>query len=153
MHCSWRKVISTTLTACGNIIRQSELTSDGFVKKRRNNRVLEKFYYAKYIDIRDGSRKSGSQLSCNRTNSREPRVSDKSLRPFRGQKVSKGRRSIRRQRYALQPGDIIAFYGQRYKVKGVQNKGAYVAVEGRTPIAVKKVAVVSRVNGWTELFG
>ena len=122
-----------------------------FVKKRRNNRVLERFYDAKYIDIRDGKKKSGAQLSCNRTNRREPRVSDKSLRPFRGQKISDGKRVIRRQRYTLQPGDIVAFEGQKYKVKGIQNKGLYVAVEGRTPIAVYKVAIVSHANGWTEL--
>ncbi|MBQ1187916.1 MAG: HNH endonuclease [Peptococcaceae bacterium] len=122
-----------------------------YQKRRRNNRILEKFYDAKHIDIRDGKVKSGAQLSCNRTNRREPRVSEKSLRTYRGQKVSKGRRSIRRQRYTLQPGDIVQFNGQRYKVKGVQNKGTYVAVEGKTPIAMKKVTTIRHINSWVEL--
>ena len=43
-------------------------------KRRRNNRCLEKFYDAKYIDIRDGKRKSGTELGCQRTNRRESRM-------------------------------------------------------------------------------
>ena len=48
-----------------------------YQKRRRNNRVLEKFYDSKFVDIRDGSIKSGQQIGCNRTNRREPRNSSK----------------------------------------------------------------------------
>lgn len=42
-------------------------------KKRRNNRVLEKFYDAAYIDIRDGRRKKAAELGCGRTDRSVPR--------------------------------------------------------------------------------
>ena len=41
-------------------------------KKRRNNRILERFYDAGYLDIRDGKKKSGAVLSCGRTRRAEP---------------------------------------------------------------------------------
>ena len=78
-----------------------------YAKRRRNNRVLEKFYNAKYTDLRDGSRKSGSQPGCNRTNRSIPRRNTEDLRMYRAGKVSKGRRAVRLQRYEIQPGDII----------------------------------------------
>ncbi len=34
--------------------------------------------------------------------------------------------AIRRQRYPIQPQDIIAFEGKPYVSKGSQNKGAYI---------------------------
>ena len=37
-------------------------------KKRRNNRCLEKFYDAKYIDSRDGKKRSGQELFNGRIN-------------------------------------------------------------------------------------
>ena len=67
-----------------------------YKKCRRNNRILSKFYDAKYIDIRDGKVKSGQQLSCGRTSRREFRCSDKNERIYLGQKVSKGRVSVRK---------------------------------------------------------
>ena len=50
-----------------------------FKKCRRNNRILQKFYDAKYVDIRDNSVKSGKELSCNRTNRSIPRNNIKTL--------------------------------------------------------------------------
>ena len=55
-----------------------------YKKRWRNNRILEKFYDAKYIDIRDGQKKSGSELSCGRTNRSESRHGEKNQRVFRG---------------------------------------------------------------------
>jgi len=51
------------------------------------------------------------------------------LRAYRGEKISKGRRSIRRQRYFYQPGDLVRYQGQIVTVKGTQNKGKYVALK------------------------
>ena len=82
-----------------------------FKKQRRNNRILEKFYDAKYVDIRDGSVKTGSQLGCNRTNRRIPRNNPQNLRMYHGKKVSKGRRSIRTERYSIHSGDIVVYIG------------------------------------------
>lgn len=119
-----------------------------YVKCRRNNRILEKFYDAKYIDSRDGCKKSGAQLGCQRTNRREPRMSDKNLRIYHDAKVKSGQRRIRKQRYEIQPGDVILFEGERYISAGIQNKGAYVSVAERTPIAVKKCRIASHCGGW-----
>lgn len=119
-----------------------------YEKRRRNSRILEKFYDAKYIDVRDGKKKSGTQLSCGRTNRSEMRTSGKNERVFREQRVSPGRRSIRHQRYPFQPGDTVTVSGRRYTVIGTQNKGDYVAVRGGKPVSVKKIKPVKHCNGW-----
>lgn len=56
---------------------------------------LKSAFDAKYIDVRDGIKKSGAGLGCQRTNRREPRNSDKNMRIYHGEKVSKGRRPVR----------------------------------------------------------
>jgi hypothetical protein len=121
-----------------------------YVKRRRNNRVLEKFYDAKYVDVRTGEKASGMQLGCQRTNRREPRNADKNLRIYHGAQISKGRRSIRRQRYPIQPHDVLLFHGKRYMAKGIQNLGVYVAVDGRTPIPSAKCTILSHSSGWVR---
>ena len=65
---------------------------------RRNNRSLEKFYDAKYLDTRTGKRVGGKDLSSGR-NGRNKQLNGENLRPFRGHKLLKGQRRIRRQRY------------------------------------------------------
>ena len=125
-----------------------------FVKRRRNNRVLSKFYDAKVIDIRDGKKKSGSQLGTNRTNRREPRASAKNERIYRGQKVSKGRVSVRKQRYAFQHGDIVLYHGRPEPISGVQNNGAYIRLMRRTAdgkyitLSAKTAVVIKHSGGW-----
>lgn len=119
-----------------------------FVKKRRNSRILEKFYDAKYTDIRDGKLKKGAELSSGRTNRRTPRNNENNLRIYRGLKKSKGRRVIRKTRYLYQPNDIVFFNSKKYKVKGVQNLGAYIALYDYKPIAVTKVQLYKHVNSW-----
>ena len=127
-----------------------------FTKRRRNNRCLEKFYDAKVYDIRDGSIKSGSQLSCGRTNRRIPRNNENNLRKFRGNVKSKGKRAIRKQRYNIQAGDVILFRGKKYNCHGCMSGGASVllanAKESPTGKAItvssKKAVVLKHVNGW-----
>lgn len=119
-----------------------------FIKKRRNNRILSKFYDAKYIDIRDGNSKSGSQLSSGRTNRRKSRHDDKNERIYRGQKISKGRVSTRRKHYSLRPGDTVKYESKTYIVKGVQSCGASIALLGRTPVSIKKVIPIKKTGGW-----
>jgi len=100
-------------------------------QKRRNNRKLERFYDAKYIDKRTiGSSKktkvaSGQELSSGRR-TRNKNKSGPNLRVHRGKKVRKGRRSIRRKRYPLQPLDHVQYQGQMCVVKGTHSYGRYV---------------------------
>ena len=122
-----------------------------YKKKRRNNRVLSKFYDAKYIDIRDNSIKKGNEIGCNRTNRREPRNNLNNERMFRGCKISKGRYSIRTRRYSLQPYDLVQYNDKKYQVKGIQNNGDYIGlITNGKPlvIATKKVLPIYHCNGW-----
>lgn len=122
-----------------------------YKKLRRNNRILSRFYDAKYIDIRDDSIKSGKQIGCNRTNRGELRNSDKNERIYRGQKISKGKIVVRKQHYQYRPYDYIWYQGCRYVVKGVQDKGKRVALQGRLPIPSNKIEKSVHSNGWTKV--
>ena len=120
-----------------------------YQKRRRNNRVLEKFYDSKFIDIRDNQKKSGSELSCGRTNRREPRNSSKNERIYRGVKTTKGHRSIRQRRYELRPGDIVLFNHNKHRVIGVQNNGDYTKLEGLTKVVRTSLLTPHRhIGGW-----
>jgi hypothetical protein len=106
---------------------------------RRNNRSLEKFYDAKYTDIRDNSIKTGQELFCGRR-TRNKNLNEENLRKYRGTKKSSGRRSIRKQRYSYQPKDIVIYQGKKYTVKGIQNKGDYIRlVELTKPVKTNLV--------------
>ena len=111
-------------------------------KKRRNNRVLSKFYDAKYIDSRDGVKKSGSDLSCGRTNRSEPRNGEQNLRIFHGKKVSKGRISVRRQRYPIQPGTQVMYKKHTYVAVGTHNNGRAVVLNLGKSVSVSKLRIL-----------
>ena len=119
-----------------------------FRKLRRNSRILEKFYDAKYTDARDGKKKKGAELSCERTNRSESRHSEKNLRIYRVQKVSKGRRVIRRKHYAIRPGDIVVVDSRKHRAKGVQHNGMYVALDTGKSVSVKKVEKIIHAGGY-----
>ncbi|CEP77375.1 hypothetical protein [Defluviitoga tunisiensis] len=106
-------------------INQQRIEPIYFEQIRRNNRSLEKFYDAKYVDIRDKSIKTGQELFCGRR-TRNKNLNEENLHKYRGAKKSKGRRNIRKQRYAYQPKDIVIFESKKYSVQGVQNKGKYI---------------------------
>ena len=134
------------------------VTTTYYKKKRRNNRCLEKFYDAKVYDIRDGSLKSGKDLGCNRTNRRKPRLSENNLRIFRGDYKKHGERRIRKQRYSLQPNDIVLFQNKRYPVKGIISNGNSVLLLSKkdSPTgkalapSVKKVKIIRFSSGWIQ---
>ena len=122
-----------------------------FKKCRRNSRVLSKFYDAKYTDIRDGSVKTGSQLSCGRTNrsiSRHTKL-DESI--YRGHKISKGRISTRKKHYSLRPGDKVLYDKKTYTVVGMQNNGSYVRLTNGKVYPLKKVKVLQHCNAWAAV--
>lgn len=96
---------------------------------RRNNRALESFYDAKYIDTRTGEKSTGKKLFSGRT-TRNKNKNSENLHKYRGQKLKKGYRRIKRQRYDIKPGDTVLYKGQKYFVKGMQNEGAYIKLDG-----------------------
>ena len=120
-------------------------------KNRRNNRILSKFYDAKYIDIRDGSKKSGSQLSCNRTKRSIPRNNSRNERKFRCQKVSKGRLSLRKKHYGIQPGDVLVYRGKIALAKGVHCNGTRVVLENNKSVKIADLHIKKKKGGWQFL--
>lgn len=118
-----------------------------YKKRRRNDRILSTFYDAKYIDSRDGSTKTGSQLSCGRTNRREKRNSDKNERVYRLKKVKAGRCSIRRQRYFYQNGSIVEHRGKRATVSGISNYGRYILIN-KQRVKPDEVRFIKYASGW-----
>lgn len=119
-------------------------------KVRHNNRILEKFYDAKYIDSRDGAKRKGAELASGRT-CRNKNLSGENMRIYRQRKVSKGRRAIRRSRYPIQPHDRVKFNGSIYKVKGCQHYGEYVVLDNGKSVSVKSVIPVGHAGGWAVL--
>ena len=137
--------------AMGAFHPKHKTKQETYKKTRRNNRILEKFYDAVFIDIRDEEKKKGAELSSGRTNRKVPRNNPENKRIFRGKKLKKGQRRVRTRRYSMQPGDIILCESKKYEVKGAQNNGTYVALENHTPVAVKKVKVIKHVSGWRKI--
>jgi hypothetical protein len=120
--------------------KQQRIEPIYFTQIRRNNRSLEKFYDAKYIDIRDNTIKKGQELFCGRR-TRNKNLNGENLKKYRGIKLSNGRTNIRRQRYFFQPKDIVIFEGKKYIVGGIQNKGDYIKL-----IELSKPVKISLVN-------
>ena len=93
---------NTTLTKTIYLIEQ----------KRCNDRSMEQFTDAKYIDKRDGNVKNGNELAYTRLpNSPSKRVTQKEYidnrRIHRGEKVSSGKRTFVKHTYCLKSGDLI----------------------------------------------
>lgn len=96
-------------------------------QNRLNNRSLEKFYDSKYIDIRTGEKVSGGDLNNGRR-TRNKNLNSENLHQYRGEKLSKGQRRIRKGKSVYQPNDLVKCNGQIYTVKGSQNGGKYIAL-------------------------
>ncbi|WP_206207805.1 RNA-guided endonuclease IscB [Virgibacillus profundi] len=109
-----------------------------FKQSRSNNRSLQKFYDAKYIDLRTGKKVAAAELHCGRTR-RSKNTNGENLKGFRGQKISKGRKTIRKQRYFYQPNDLVYFEGNLCKVIGTMNKGKSVKLDNKKNPDPKKL--------------
>jgi hypothetical protein len=110
---------------------------------RRNRRALQLWYDAKYIDIRTGEVVKAQALHNGRR-ARNRNLNGENLRRYRGPKVARGRVSIRRRRYPYQPGDLVRYEGQIYRVQGMGGYGRNLKLAGR-PKEVK-AALVSPVR-------
>ena len=117
-------------------------------KKRRNNRVLSIFYDAKYIDSRDGKKKSGQELFSGRTK-RNRELSTENLHRYRQLKISNGRVSVRIQHYPIQPGDTVIYEGGKYITKGVQNLGTYLKI-GKKVVPARKIRIHHYAGGYVR---
>ena len=120
-------------------------------KLRNNNRSLQKFYDAKYIDRRDGKQKTGKELSSGRTR-RSRELNYNNLRQFRKEKVKKGRVSIRRNHYQLRPHDVVlnTRTNRIERVKSVNSRGKNVILQTGKSSTVKNIVSLYHVNGMLE---
>lgn len=107
-------------------------------QKRKNNRCLEKFFDAKYLDLRDGEEKTGKEL-CSQRRKRNRENLPESLRKYRAKKRQQGGRRIRKQRYAIRPMDIVLYQGKQYSAIGVQNHGNYLKMTDGLQSVVKPI--------------
>lgn len=119
-------------------------------KARRNNRVLEKFYDAKYIDSRDGSTKSGKELFSGRVRRNKSRNTE-NLHIYRGEKVSKGKKNIRQNCYSIRPGDILIYDGSKFAAKGVHCNGSRVILSNGKSVAISKTTCVYHTGAWQTI--
>ena len=113
------------------VVRKHSASLILMCQKRRNNRKLERFLDGKYIDsgtvgTSDKPKTVCAQLLSSGRRTRNKNKSGPNLRIYRGKKVGKGRRSIRRKRYPLQPLDYVQHQGQKCVVKGTHSYGRYV---------------------------
>ena len=140
----------------------------GFQKIRRNDRILQKFYDAEYLDSRDGTTKKGKELTNGRI-SRNHMKDHKNLHQYRGKKLSKGRVTIRRGRSSLKPGGLVRFDGEVLTVHGThrsrrKNKAGHIKVSvnveferpsktGRKSAALSKCQIISQSynTGWKKI--
>ena len=121
-----------------------------YKKKRRNNRCLEKFHDAKYIGSRDGKKRSGQELFNGRT-SRNHKKDSENLHQYRLQKVTPGRRTIRRQHYPIQPHDIIVYNGNKIEVSGCQHKGTRVVFsKTKKSVQISKIKLFKYAGGYSK---
>ena len=120
-------------------------------KLRNNNRILQKFYDAKYIDSRDGKEKPGKELSSGRTR-RSRELNYTKLRQFRKTKIKKGWFSIRKNHYQLRPHDVVlnTKTNKIETVTGVQNSGTVIKFQTGKTCSIKNVVSLYHVNGMLE---
>lgn len=119
-----------------------------YKKKRRNNRCLEKFYDAKYIDSRNGKTRSWQELFNGRI-SRNHKKDSENLHRYRKKKVSRGKRNIRVQRYKIQPHDIVLFDGKKYETTGCHNKGTRaILLPEKKSKSVEKLTIYKYAGGY-----
>ena len=125
---------------------------------RRNNRSLETFKDSIWVDKRTNEKIKGIELNNGRT-CRNKNINTENLRKYRKKKIRSGLRSIRKERYDFQKGDLIkfnenwsnnnkSFIGQKnklYKCMGSQNKGTRCTISNvDTYDKIKNVTVLTK---------
>ena len=104
-----------------------------YEKARRNNRILEKFYDSRYIDIRTGEIATGKELFNGRIN-RNHKKDSENLHKYRGKRTYAGHRALLRKKVNLNPGDLVSLNGENLIVHSTHTKkNGAVNVEFETP--------------------
>lgn len=119
--------------AMGSFHPVNRCAFEHYEKVKRNNRILEKFYDSQYIVIRTGEIATGKELFNGRI-SRSHKKDSENLHKYRGKRICKGHRALRRKKVALNPGDLVSLNGEILVVHGTHTKkNGSVNVEFKTP--------------------
>lgn len=147
--------------AMGKYHPSNRCSFEHYIKNRRNNRILERFYDAVYIDSRTGKRATGQTLFSCRINRNRNKDSE-NLHKYRQRKVKKGYRAFRRKTVNLHPGDIVSLNGENLVVFGTHtSKTGSVNVQfvsraknGQQSASLKKLKIVKTqkryVSAWQK---
>ena len=101
--------------------------------------VLRGSAMPKYIDTRYGKKKTGKDLFNGRI-SRNHKKDSENLHQYRSKKVSAGKRTIRKQRYSIQPHDIVACDEKQYETSGCHCNGTRaILLPSRRSVSVKSL--------------
>ena len=112
------------------------------------NRCLEKLYDAKYIDSRDGKKRSGQELFNGRIN-RNHKKDSENLHQYRLQKVTAGKRTVRKQHYGIQPHDIIVYESRKRETTGCHCNGTRVMLlPDKKSVPIKKIKIYKYAGGY-----
>jgi 5-methylcytosine-specific restriction endonuclease McrA len=132
---------SLKATAFMNVVRKrlaeqvsAEETFGYITKKGRIDYDLDKSHVNDAFVIAGGSyqrRCKPYSVTQSRRNNRCLQLNRKGFKP-----------SIRRQRYKLQPNDLVRYDGQAQKIKGVFNYGKWVRLENGTNTNIKNVELI-----------
>lgn len=148
--------------AMGSFHPVNRCAFEHYEKVKRNNRILEKFYDSQYIDTRTGELTNGKSLFNGRI-SRSHKKDSENLHKYRGKRICKGHRALRRKKVALNPGDLVSLNGEILVVHGTHTKkNGSVNVEFKTPsrggkksASLKKLKIVKTSNlmhsAWTKV--
>ena len=139
--------------AMGEFHPNHRCTFEHYEKVRRNNRILEKFYDSRYIDIRTGEIATGKELFNGRIN-RNHKKDSENLHRYRGKRIRKGYRALRRKKVALNPGDLVSLNGEILTVHGTHTKkNGSVNVKFKTPsksgkksVSLKKLKIIKTIS-------
>lgn len=119
-----------TDAVCIKNFKDTTLTKTIYIveQKRCNDRCMETFTDAKYIDSRDGKKKNGNELAYIRLSNRpSARVTQKEYvdnqRIYREKKVSPGKITFVKHSYCLKSGDLI--YINKGNHKGILAECVY----------------------------
>ena len=119
--------------AMGSFHPADRCAFEHYEKVKRNNRILERFYDSQYIDIRTGEVTTGKSLFNGRIN-RSHKKDSENLHKYRGKRIHKGYRALRRKKVALNRGDLVSLNGEFLVVYGTHTrKNGSVNVEFKTP--------------------
>ena len=135
--------------AMGSFHPVNRCAFEHYEKVKRNNRILEKFYDSQYIDIRTGEIATGKALFNGRI-SRSHKKDSENLHKYRGKRIRKGYRALRRKKVTLNSGDLVSLNGETLIVHGTHtNKKGNVRVEfkvaalnGKKSASLKKIKIV-----------